>query len=44
MPRGLLPVIELDGRVITESVVIMQLIDQTFPEVCAHVSLPRDHS
>lgn len=29
---GFLPVIELDGKVITESLVIMQTLDATFPE------------
>lgn len=32
VPRGLLPVIELDGRVVTESTVIMSLLEDTFPD------------
>ena len=32
VPSGLLPVLELDGRMITESLVIMQILDETFPE------------
>ncbi|GLI60527.1 hypothetical protein VaNZ11_002533 [Volvox africanus] len=32
VPSGLLPVIELDGRVVTESAVIMALLEDTFPE------------
>ncbi|KXZ55141.1 hypothetical protein GPECTOR_3g291 [Gonium pectorale] len=32
VPSGLLPVIELDGRVVTESAVIMQLLEDTFPD------------
>ena len=32
VPSGLLPVIELDGRMITESLVIMQILDETFPD------------
>eukprot|EP00291_Cryptomonas_curvata_P028829 CAMPEP_0172209194 /NCGR_PEP_ID=MMETSP1050-20130122/34962_1 /TAXON_ID=233186 /ORGANISM="Cryptomonas curvata, Strain CCAP979/52" /LENGTH=443 /DNA_ID=CAMNT_0012889009 /DNA_START=58 /DNA_END=1385 /DNA_ORIENTATION=- len=39
VPRGLLPAIELDGRLITESIVIMQILDETFPE---RPMLPRD--
>jgi len=31
-PRGLLPALELDGRFYTESSVIMQLIEDAFPE------------
>jgi len=31
VPGGLLPVIELDGKVITESLVIMQTLDAAFP-------------
>jgi len=31
VPGGLLPVIELDGKVVTESLVIMQLLEQEFP-------------
>lgn len=31
VPSGLLPVIELDGKMITESLVIMQILDETFP-------------
>lgn len=33
VPSGLLPVLELDGRVITESAVIMNILDETFPEI-----------
>jgi len=33
VPSGLLPAIELDGKLYTESLVIMQLLEQTFPEV-----------
>ena len=32
VPGGFLPVIELDGKVITESLVIMQLLDTTFAD------------
>lgn len=32
VPGGLLPVIELDGQVITESAVIMQILEDTFPD------------
>ena len=32
VPGGLLPVIELDGQVITESAVIMQILEETFPD------------
>lgn len=32
VPRGLLPVIELDGKVITESTEIMEALEKTFPE------------
>lgn len=32
MPSGLLPVLELDGRIITESNVIMATLEETFPE------------
>eukprot|EP00928_Gymnodinium_smaydae_P019906 TRINITY_DN17671_c0_g1_i1.p1 TRINITY_DN17671_c0_g1~~TRINITY_DN17671_c0_g1_i1.p1 ORF type:complete len:453 (-),score=104.19 TRINITY_DN17671_c0_g1_i1:252-1610(-) len=31
-PRGLLPAVEIDGRFVTESSTIMQLIEDTFPE------------
>jgi len=31
VPSGLLPVIELDGKIITESLVIMQIIENEFP-------------
>ncbi|PNG99376.1 Glutathione S-transferase DHAR2, partial [Tetrabaena socialis] len=31
VPSGLLPVIELDGRVVTESGVIMSLLEEQFP-------------
>jgi len=34
VPSGLLPVVELDGEIITESLVIMQILEQTFPEPC----------
>lgn len=34
VPSGLLPVVELDGKLITESLVIMQILEQTFPERC----------
>ena len=34
VPSGLLPVVELDGELITESLVIMQILEQTFPERC----------
>ncbi|GFR39728.1 hypothetical protein Agub_g209 [Astrephomene gubernaculifera] len=32
VPSGLLPVIELDGRVVTESAVIMALLEREFPD------------
>ncbi|KAL6754402.1 glutathione S-transferase [Haematococcus lacustris] len=32
VPNGLLPVIELDGQVVTESSVIMQLLEEAFPD------------
>lgn len=32
MPSGLLPVLELDGRIVTESAVIMALLEDTFPD------------
>ncbi|GBF92826.1 glutathione S-transferase [Raphidocelis subcapitata] len=32
VPSGLLPVLELDGRVVTESGVIMQLLEDSFPD------------
>ena len=32
VPGGFLPVIELDGDLVTESLVIMQTLDQTFPQ------------
>lgn len=32
VPSGLLPVLELDGRVVTESAVIMNLLESEFPE------------
>ncbi|MEW5302529.1 MAG: hypothetical protein WDW36_005306 [Sanguina aurantia] len=32
VPSGLLPVIDLDGRIVTESTVIMQLLEDSFPE------------
>jgi glutathione S-transferase len=31
VPSGLLPVLELDGRVVTESAVIMNLLEEAFP-------------
>lgn len=39
VPSGLLPVVELDGEIITESLVIMQILESTFPENCM---LPED--
>ena len=39
VPSGLLPVIELDGRMITESLVIMQLLDGSFPQVQRPIQL-----
>jgi len=39
---GLLPVIELDGKVITESLKIMQILDQAFPQ--GPPMLPGDES
>ena len=32
VPGGLLPVLEIDGRVVTESSVIMALLEEEFPE------------
>ncbi|KAI8471411.1 MAG: glutathione S-transferase [Monoraphidium minutum] len=32
VPNGLLPVLELDGRVVTESSVIMTLLEEAFPD------------
>jgi len=32
VPSGLLPVLELDGRVVTESAVIMELLEREFPD------------
>lgn len=32
VPSGLLPVLEIDGRVVTESSVIMHLLEDTFPD------------
>lgn len=40
VPGGLLPAIELDGQLITESLVIMQRIEQAFPDSPA--MLPSD--
>jgi len=40
VPRGLLPVVEIDGKIVTESVVIMQMIDGLYPE--QNPMLPRD--
>ena len=31
VPRGLLPAVEIDGKMMTESIAIMQTIDQMFP-------------
>ena len=39
VPSGLLPVVELDGEIITESLVIMQILESTFPDNCM---LPED--
>lgn len=33
VPSGLLPVLELDGKMITESLVIMQVLEQNFPDI-----------
>lgn len=32
VPSGLLPVLEIDGRVVTESAVIMNLLEDAFPD------------
>jgi glutathione S-transferase len=32
VPSGLLPVLEIDGRIVTESAVIMQLLENEFPD------------
>ena len=40
VPSGLLPVLELDGKIITESLVIMQIIEQTFPDI---PMIPEEH-
>ena len=32
VPSGLLPVLEVDGQVITESAVIQQVLEQMYPE------------
>jgi len=32
VPSGLLPVLEIDGRVVTESAVIMNLLEEAFPD------------
>jgi glutathione S-transferase len=32
VPRGLLPVMELDGKIVTESKQIMDLLEKEFPE------------
>ena len=40
VPSGLLPVLELDGKMITESLVIMQILEQTFPEI---PMIPEEH-
>ena len=34
VPSGLLPVVELDGEIITESLVIMQILENKFPDTC----------
>ena len=39
IPSGLLPVVEIDGQMITESLVIMQILEREFPE---RVTLPED--
>lgn len=40
VPRGLLPVVEIDGKIVTESVVIMQMIDGLYPD--QNPMLPRE--
>jgi glutathione S-transferase len=35
VPSGLLPAVELDGRLITESLVIMQTLEAAFPGTTA---------
>lgn len=32
VPSGLLPVLEIDGRVVTESATIMALLEEQFPD------------
>ena len=32
VPRGLLPVVEIDGKLMTESADIMDALEATFPE------------
>ena len=39
IPSGLLPVVEIDGNLITESLVIMQILEREFPE---RPTLPED--
>jgi len=39
VPSGMLPVIELDGKILTESLVIMQVLEREFPQ---RVTLPED--
>ena len=39
IPSGLLPVVEIDGQLITESLVIMQILEREFPE---RTTLPED--
>lgn len=39
IPSGLLPVVEIDGQLITESLVIMQILEREFPE---NPTLPAD--
>jgi len=39
IPSGLLPVIEIDGQLITESLVIMQILEREFPD---HPTLPEE--
>mmetsp|Transcript_58562 Transcript_58562/g.134046 ORF Transcript_58562/g.134046 Transcript_58562/m.134046 type:complete len:543 (-) Transcript_58562:165-1793(-) len=42
MPRGLLPVVEIDGKMVSESIVIMQMIDQLAPSL--NPMLPSDQA
>ena len=39
IPSGLLPVVEIDGQLITESLVIMQILEREFP---GRTTLPED--